>query len=75
MRSNNYGCLVCRRMTSGRCPDCRERNKRYVTQRRIKNGTIKIEKCFRCLNKHPVGERFCFLAAEWNGYPWNKECE
>lgn len=68
-------CRSCPRQGS-RCESCRERDKRNQINHRVRMGEIPLLRCFRCKTVHPwgdKGERYCFLASEFNGWPWLKE--
>lgn len=76
---------VCREgRSSTHCADCaayygrkaresylrnREEHIRKTSQRYYALGAKRVA-CFRCLQEHPNGEEFCYLAAEYNGWPW-----
>jgi hypothetical protein len=58
-----------------RCEQCRERDRRNQFLHRVRKGEVPMRKCFRCLTVHPYGskgEQYCFLSAEWIGWPWRR---
>lgn len=64
--------------TRGRCSDCRDANRLSAARGRFKRGTLPRKvRCYRCLQMHPKGERYCWLAPEHDGYPYTlvKEVE
>lgn len=71
-KAKHNGCRDCRDLDR-RCDACREQNTRNMVRSRIRRGLMSLVRCFRCLQEHPKGERYCRLAAEWNGWPWPEE--
>ena len=51
----------------------RLRDRRNRIHMKVRNGTLKVGHCFRCLGEHPLGTQeqlYCPLSAEYTGYPW-----
>lgn len=61
------------------CRDCApgrycEHHRRLARKYNAKRRPMRQRACFRCLNAHPQSERYCPLAAEYEG-PFTVEAE
>jgi len=62
-RGLEYACAFC--VERKRAQNRRANNRAYERRLAKEGRELKFKNCFRCLGRHRVGERYCWLAAEY----------